>query len=54
MSDEDKLAIYQGADGAIELPIDAKLETIWVCYQWPQAANSEGLVLLMLKVDNRR
>ena len=29
MSDEKKLAIYQGADGAIELPIDAKSETIW-------------------------
>ncbi len=29
MSDEKKLAIYQAADGAIELPIDAKSETIW-------------------------
>lgn len=29
MSDERKLAIYQAADGAIELPVDAKLETIW-------------------------
>lgn len=29
MSDEHKLAIYQAPDGAIELPIDAKAETIW-------------------------
>ncbi len=29
MSDENKLVIYQAADGAIELPVDAKLETIW-------------------------
>lgn len=30
MNEESKLAIYQTADGAIELPVDAKLETIWV------------------------
>ena len=29
MNTEDKLVIYQAADGAIELPVDAKLETIW-------------------------
>lgn len=29
MNEESKLAIYQTADGAIELPVDAKLETIW-------------------------
>ena len=29
MSEENKLAIYQAADGAIELPVDSKLETIW-------------------------
>lgn len=29
MNDDSKLAIYQAADGAIELPVDAKLETIW-------------------------
>jgi len=29
MSEENKLAIYQTADGAIELAVDAKLETIW-------------------------
>ena len=29
MNDDNKLAIYQAADGAIELPVDAKLETIW-------------------------
>jgi hypothetical protein len=29
MSEEKKLAIYQAADGAIELPVDSKLETIW-------------------------
>lgn len=38
MNAEGKLAIYQAADGAIELPIDAKLEAIWACYQRPQAA----------------
>ena len=29
MNTEDKLVIYQAADGAIELSVDAKLETIW-------------------------
>ena len=29
MSDENKLVVYQAADGAIELPVDAKTETIW-------------------------
>jgi len=29
MNDDNKLVIYQAADGAIELPVDAKLETIW-------------------------
>lgn len=29
MSQESKLAIYQTVDGAIELPVDAKSETIW-------------------------
>lgn len=29
MDTVNKLVIYQAADGAIELPVDAKLETIW-------------------------
>jgi hypothetical protein len=29
MNTEGKLVIYQAADGAIELPVDAKSETIW-------------------------
>ena len=29
MDTDNKLVIYQAADGAIELPVDAKLETIW-------------------------
>lgn len=29
MNEEKKLAIYQAADGAIELPVDTKSETIW-------------------------
>ncbi len=37
MNNENKLAIYQAADGATESPT--------------QATNNEGLVLLMLKVD---
>jgi len=29
MDTDNKLVIYQAADGAIQLPVDAKLETIW-------------------------
>ena len=29
MNNDSKLVIYQAADGAIELPVDAKLETVW-------------------------
>lgn len=29
MNEDDKLAIYQAADGSIKLPVDAKSETVW-------------------------
>ena len=36
-----KLAIYQAVNGAIELPVDAKLETIWATQK--QTAEAFGV-----------
>ena len=42
MNTEDKLVIYQAADGAIELSVDAKLETIWASqrFNYPEIPDS--------------
>lgn len=42
MSDEKRLAIYQSADGAIELPVDAKLEMIWASQKQTRRQRQDG------------